>query len=137
MVKIACNWDNQELLELHVKAKSALGFVYKITRKSDGKFYIGKKLLFFKTKKKRKGKRAVRGLKESDWKSYYGSSNDLKVDVAKLGKAAFTREVIHICQSKFQMSYLELLEQLKYNVMDCKVNTYNGIINVRLRKPKC
>lgn len=104
-----------------------LGFVYKITRISDGKFFIGKKLFWFK-----KGKKLV----ESDWKDYYGSSKDLKADVEKLGKDAFERRIIKCYDTKWDLMYRELMLQLEFDVMDKYTNTYNGIINVRLRKRK-
>lgn len=104
-----------------------LGFVYKITRISDGKFYIGKKLFWFK-----KGKKLV----PSDWKTYYGSSKDLIADVNEKGKQAFRREVIRCYDTKWDLMYYELIEQLKHDVMNNTTNTFNGIINVRLRKRK-
>ena len=63
------------------------GFVYVITNLVDNRKYIGKKLARFKTTKPplkgRKNKR--RGTKESDWRTYWGSSDHLNADVKKLG----------------------------------------------------
>jgi hypothetical protein len=60
------------------------GFVYLITNLTNDRKYIGKKLARFKTTKPplkgRKNKR--RGTKESDWKTYWGSSDKLLADVA-------------------------------------------------------
>ena len=70
------------------------GFVYLITNLTNDRKYIGKKLAKFKTTKPplkgRKNKR--RGYKESDWKTYWGSSDNLLADVEKLGKDKFTRD---------------------------------------------
>ena len=55
------------------------GFVYLITNEQTGKKYVGKKFFWFKktlgitkTRKRRK-----KTLVESDWKTYFGSSNSL------------------------------------------------------------
>ena len=54
-------------------------FVYLITNLTNNKKYVGKKLAKFKTTKPplkgRKNKR--RGHKESDWRTYWGSSDHL------------------------------------------------------------
>ena len=109
------------------------GFVYLITNTTNDKKYIGKKLAKFKTTtpplKGRKNKR--RGHKESDWKTYWGSSDLLQEDVAKLGEDKFTREIIHFCESRGVMSYLEAKEQFDREVL-LKDDYYNGIINVRI-----
>jgi hypothetical protein len=94
--------------------KTSIGFVYIITRISPAsKFYIGKKLLEFKHSRKplknRKNKRHYKT--ESDWKTYCGSSNELLADIEKYGKENFTFEIIHWCDNKWMMSYLELKEQ--------------------------
>ncbi len=70
-------------------------FVYIITNLITHQKYVGKKLAKFKTTKKplkgRKNKR--RGTKESDWKTYWGSSEQLHDDILKLGEHRFTREL--------------------------------------------
>ena len=112
------------------------GFVYLITNTTNDKKYIGKKLAKFKTTKPplkgRKNKR--RGHKESDWKTYWGSSDLLQEDVAKLGEDKFTREIIHFCESRGVMSYLEAKEQFDRDVL-LSDDYYNGIINCRIGAP--
>ena len=51
----------------------------------NGMMYVGKKLAKFKTTKKPlKGKKNKRrGTKESDWKTYWGSSEKLTADIEK------------------------------------------------------
>ena len=108
-------------------------FVYLITNKNNGKMYVGKKLAKFKTTKPPlKGKKNKRrGTKESDWKTYWGSSDHLKEDVETLGEENFIREILHFCPSRGIASYLEAKEQFDRRVLETD-DYYNGIINVRI-----
>ena len=109
------------------------GFVYLITNLVDNRKYVGKKLARFKTTKPplkgRKNKR--RGFKESDWRTYWGSSDHLNADVKKLGPDKFTREILHYCPSRGALSYIEAKEQFDRRVLETD-EYYNGIINVRV-----
>jgi|TARA_B110000495_G_C22944008_1_gene552527 hypothetical protein len=113
--------------------ETCVGFVYIITNLTNNKKYIGKKLAQFKvTKKPLKGKKNKRrSTKESDWRTYYGSSDKLNEDVATLGKENFTREILYYCESKGELSYLEAKEQFDCSVLETD-EYYNGIINVRV-----
>jgi hypothetical protein len=110
-----------------------IGFVYLITNITNNKKYIGKKLAQFKvTKPPLKGKKNKRrSTKESDWRSYWGSSDNLLADVAALGEDKFTREIIHYCPSRGILSYIEAKEQFDRRVLETD-EYYNGIINVRI-----
>ena len=110
-----------------------IGFVYLITNTTNGKKYIGKKLAQFKvTKKPLKGKKNKRrSTKESDWRTYWGSSDKLNADVELLGPDKFTREILHYCTSRGELSYLEAKEQFDREVLLTE-EYYNGIINVRV-----
>ena len=112
-------------------------FVYLITNLVNHKMYVGKKLAKFKTTKKplkgRKNKR--RGTKESDWKTYWGSSDHLNADVLELGEDKFTREILYYCPSRGVLSYLEAKEQFDRKVLESD-EYYNGIINVRVGSSK-
>ena len=69
------------------------GFVYIITDRENQKKYIGKKF-FWKPKtlpKTRTRKRRVRTRVESDWRSYYGSSMEIKLLVEQKGTNRFDR----------------------------------------------
>jgi len=109
------------------------GFVYLITNLQSNKKYIGKKLARFKTTKPPlKGKKNKRrGYKESDWRTYWGSSDKLNADVEALGQEQFTREVLYFCKSRSEMSYIEAKEQFDRKVLETD-EYYNGIINVRV-----
>lgn len=110
-----------------------VGFVYCITEIDTGKKYIGKKN-FWSTRrlpplKGKKRKRVVK--KESDWQSYYGSNDRLKLLVEERGGDAYRRDILKLCKSKGELSYSELEEQIERRVLfDDKY--YNGIIQVRI-----
>lgn len=112
------------------------GFVYRITCLSNNKKYIGKKQFFSNQKRpplkgKKRGRRVT---KESNWKNYYGSSNDLLADLEKYGKENFRREILELTTCKWESAYLELMWQLKENAI-LREDYYNGIINIRLNGP--
>ena len=116
--------------------EDSLGFVYVIEHTETGCYYIGKKQ-FWKTirRKPLKGRKRVRVCKvESDWRTYWGSSNALQDAIAENGHESFTRSVVRTCNSKFELAYEELREQMRRNVLD-DPKSFNGIINVRLSKP--
>ena len=109
------------------------GFVYRITNTTNGHDYIGRK--FFWTVKKRpplKGKKNKRReTVETDWKTYWGSSERLLRDIDTLGTNKFSREIIHLCKSRGITNYMEAYYQFKENVL-LRDDNYNGIINIRL-----
>lgn len=109
-----------------------IGFVYLITNLISNKKYIGKKLLKFKKTKTVKGKKK-KSLVESDWKTYWGSNDELKEDVKRLGEVNFKREVLIFCKSKGELSYFELKEQVLAGVLESD-EYYNSWIMARVRK---
>ena len=69
----------------------------------------------------------------SDWKTYYGSNQELIDDVEKHGPDKFKREIIRLCKSKAECSYYEAREQFLLDVL-LNEEYYNAWISVRLRK---
>ena len=130
MAKSEWQYNGQVVSEL---PESCVGFVYLITNLTNNKKYIGKKLAKFKkTRPPLKGKkRKRRTTVESDWRTYWGSSDHLNADVAQLGEDKFTREILYYCESKGELSYLEAKEQFDRGVLETD-EYYNGIINVRV-----
>lgn len=112
-----------------------VGFVYLITDLSNEKKYVGKKILMSKRKLpplKGKTRRRTK-IVESDWKKYYGSSEEVNMIVEEKGPENFKREILHLCKSKGVMSYLELKEQMEREVL-LDDEYYNGIIQVKIHR---
>jgi len=110
-----------------------VGFVYQITNTINGRMYIGKKLARFKrSRPPLKGRKNKRRFKvDSDWRDYFGSSDELLADVSKFGKSKFTREILFYCYSKAELSYIEAREQFARKVLESD-SYYNGHIRVRV-----
>ncbi len=96
-----------------------VGFVYLLTDLKSNKKYVGKKIFISKRRlKPLKGKTRRRTkLVESDWQKYYGSSEEVNALVEEQGPDTFKREILHLCKSKGEMSYLELKEQMEREVL--------------------
>lgn len=104
-------YNNQSFDEV---PKNMEGFVYLITNKCNQKKYIGKKNFWTRRKNKKTGRKEK---KESDWRNYFGSCDELKADVKVLGKENFIREILYLCPHKKSMSYYESYEQFQRNVL--------------------
>ena len=122
--------NGKDILEL---PNEVVGFVYQITNTTNGRMYIGKKLARFKrSRPPLKGRKNKRRYKvDSDWRDYYGSSDELTIDVSKLGNENFIREVLFFCNSKAELSYVEAREQFARKVLESD-DYYNGHIRVRV-----
>jgi hypothetical protein len=103
------------------------GFVYLITNLSTGRMYVGRKYLRIRRK---------RVIKESDWRTYYGSSKEIKEDVKRFGVENFKREILILCDTKAKANYEEVAEQFRRDVLHAKMPDgsrayYNGNIMSR------
>ena len=90
------------------------GFVYLITNLQSGKKYIGRKY-FWSKRKPRGGKRRV--TTESDWKKYYGSSDELKADRKLLGNSCFKREILSLQPTAGKVNFEETRQLFLNNVL--------------------
>ena len=101
------------------------GFVYRITNLQSGKQYIGRKY-FYHFRKPRGKSRKVKS--ESDWKKYYGSSDELNTDRKTLGNECFKREIISLHTTKGWVNYEETRQLFLNNVLSENENYYNSNI---------
>ena len=90
------------------------GFVYRITNTNNHKSYIGRKY-FVQKRKPKGGKRKVTS--ESDWKRYYGSSDELKRDIKTLGRDYFKREILSLHTTLGKVNYEETKQLFLHNVL--------------------
>ena len=101
---------------------------------SDSEFLaIGKKnfwkpkiLPVTKTRKRRK-----RTIVESDWKKYYGSNAMVKELLESKGESAFKREILYLCKTKGEMSYMEAKMQFMFDVL-LSEDYYNEFIGCKI-----
>jgi len=110
------------------------GFVYIVTDLDNGMKYIGKKNFYSRTKMRPlKGQKRKRTkVTESDWQTYHGSSEEVKLLVEQ-GKK-FDREILHLCHSKGEMSYLEMREQIVRDVLLKPDEYYNAFVGGKIHR---
>jgi hypothetical protein len=89
--------------------KNTFGFIYEVIHNPTGDKYLGKKVLQFNRKlpplKGQKRKRKV--VKESDWKTYYGSHQTIKQLLKEGKQEEFSREIIQFVPTKKLLTYFE------------------------------
>ena len=103
---------------LDAPPNGAVGFVYLITNNITNKKYIGRK--YFETirrvKQKNKQRRKV-VKKESNWREYTSSSNELNDDIIKFGINNFKFEILQFGNTRGEVNYLEENLQHKFDVL--------------------
>lgn len=131
-------YENKVINKIEDFPENTFGFIYKITNKETGKFYIGKKQLMSKTNVKL-GKKEIAALptqrgrtpskklvvKEADWQNYWGSNKPL-LEELKSHKDKFTREILMVCSSKKLLTYWEAAFQIKLDVL--LIDGYNDTV---------
>jgi len=120
--------------------QGTFGFIYITTHKPSGISYIGKKSLYHNVKrkltKKELAEQTGRGRKpttqvvqkESDWKTYYGSTKQI-VELIKGGKQEdFTREILQFVFNKKLLTYHECKYLFSYGVLEHPQKYFNDNI---------
>ena len=106
------------------------GYVYMTTNLENGRQYIGKKI-FKHTTNKKLGKKELAALptqrgrtpskkkviKESDWKTYYGSADEVKQWAKSISLDKLTRVVLRLCHSSKELTYYETKYLFDYDVL--------------------
>ena len=111
-----------------VDTHNYLGFIYRITHKETGRFYVGKKQAFFLKQPKQRGCKSVvtdraspkfksACWRESDWRTYTGSSKAFTEYMKDEGKDQFTFEIIRLCRSKSHLHYAEVEAMVELGVL--------------------
>ena len=132
---------NEKVIEkIEDMPQNTFGFIYIVTHKPTGKSYIGKKSLFHNIKKKLTKKELAEQtgpgrksttrvvVKESDWKTYYGSAKPI-MELIKGGKQEeFTREILQLVPNKKLLTYYECKYLFKYGVLEHPLEYFNDNI---------
>ena len=129
-------YKGSEINEISDLPNNAFGFVYQTTHLPTNKKYIGKKSLMYNLKKKlgKKEKALWEGkgrppmykrvLKESDWKTYYGSHAFIK----DANEEDLTREILEIAYHKKELTYLECKYQFTLGVLESRSYLNDNIL---------
>lgn len=117
------------------------GYIYMTTNLETGRSYIGKKNFFHKTnvklgKKELAALPVTRGrtkqtklvIKSSDWRTYYGSAQEIKEDLKKYPKDKFVRVILRLCKSKKELTYFECKYLFQYGVLEDSTKWINDNI---------
>ena len=137
------NWlyNEKEITNISQFPLNTFGFVYEVTT-PEGKKYIGKKVLYHNQKRKltkadlslltgkgRKPKFKVIQ-KESDWKTYIGSSAALKkqLEEGKIVKENLKKQILELAFNKKHLTYLETKYLFSHEVLENPEEYYNDNI---------
>ena len=133
------NWRYKGTLvtEISDMPEGTFGFIYQVVHLPTKKKYIGKKVLFFERNVKL-GKKETEALKEerkaagiggrvpakkkvvkeSDWKTYYGSQEEIK-KLAKTSKPEdWTRDILDFVPTKKLLTYYEIKHIFIHNALE-------------------
>ena len=129
-------WFYNEKVFTSDMIEKSVGFVYEITDTDTNMKYIGKKKFWSKVTrpplKVKQNKR--RSLKESDWKSYYGSSEVVKGIVESSGEQRFERRILRLCKTAGEMSYYEMKYQIENDVLLKPNEYYNAFVGGKIHR---
>ena len=137
LTPLAWRFKDKLITEIEDMPEETFGFIYMVTHLPTKKKYIGKKVLYFERNVKL-GKRALEALKEerkaagiggrvpqkkkvvkeSDWKTYYGSQEDIK-KLARTSKPEdWTREILDFVPTKKLLTYYEIKHIFKNDALE-------------------
>lgn len=141
MSKYLCN-DSHWCFPVNIDIDNWYGFIYRIVEIHTGKEYIGKKQFWSMRRRSYKGRKNKKLVyKESDWKTYTGSSNALNAAIEKNGKENYLFFIESLHETKGNLYYAEVEKQVKENVLREQLKNglpkfYNGNISAVKFKPK-
>ena len=123
-------YENKVIEKIEDFPENTFGFIYMTTHMPSGISYIGKKSLYHNIKKKLTKKELAEQsgpgrksatktvLKESDWKTYYGSAKPI-LELIKLGKQKdFDRKILCIVSNKKLLTYYECKYLFQLGVLE-------------------
>lgn len=135
-------WENWDKLWWSGTLEDYAGFVYLITNLTNGRKYIGKKVLWRHSRVKVAGRQnRKRKVSPSDWTHYKGSCEELKEDIKKMGLSSFRFEIVWLCKTRRDLTYKELEEQVKRDVLHVRLPNgeyayYNGLISAKVYRER-
>lgn len=102
-------YKNKVIESVEQMPEGTHGFIYEVLHVPTGRKYLGKKVLEFnRTLPPLKGtKRKRKVVKESDWKTYYGSHQEIKGLIKEGKQKEFTREILQYVPTKKLLTYFE------------------------------
>lgn len=106
------------------------GYVYMTTNLENGRQYIGKKI-FKNTNNKKLGKKELATLPtqrgrtptkkkvvtESNWKTYYGSADEVKEWAKNIPSDKLQRVILRLCHSSKELTYYETKYLFEHDVL--------------------
>ena len=134
-------YKDQQINEISNFPNNTFGFVYRIIHKPTGKSYIGKKVLFNNKKVKLTKKELAEyegvvgrrpayriAVKESDWKTYWGSNKELKELLKIEPKENFEKDILKFTPTKKLLTYYETKYLFVYEVLEKPEEFFNDNI---------
>ena len=102
-------YNDKEISSIEDMPENTFGFIYEVEHIPTGLKYLGKKVLYFnRTLPPLKGqKRKRKVVKESDWKSYVGSQEEVKKLLKEGELLDFKRKILTFVPTKKLLTYFE------------------------------
>lgn len=102
-------YNGQLITEIEDMPENTYGFIYEVFHRPSGKKYLGKKVLHFnRTLPPLKGmKRKRKVVKESDWRTYFGSHVEIKQLIKEEKQNEFERRILQFVPTKKLLTYFE------------------------------